>query len=150
MSKPPAARRLRAGSVEEVLALLKEQGSRTTSARRVLLEVLFETDHHLNAEELAAAVQARVPDVHISTVYRNLDDLERLGVVTHTHVGHGPSTYQLAGHGHGHFLCKDCGVTLEAPDELFAGLARTVRSRLGFRIDPHHFAMLGTCRDCAG
>jgi Fe2+ or Zn2+ uptake regulation protein len=135
--------------VEEVLDLVRGQGGRATAARRVLLDVLFETDGHMNAEELGTAVQQRIPDVHISTVYRNLDDLERMGVVTHSHVGHGPSTYQLAGHAHGHFLCKDCGATLEAPDELFAGLARTVRTRLGFTIDPHHFAMLGTCRACS-
>jgi Fur family ferric uptake transcriptional regulator len=150
VSKPPATRPSPAGSVEEVLALVKEQGGRATSARRVLLEVLFETDGHLTAEQLGSAVQERIPDVHISTVYRNLDDLERMGVVSHSHVGHGPSTFQLAGHAHGHFLCKECGSTLEAPDELFAGLSRTVQSRLGFRIDPHHFAMLGTCRACGG
>ena len=37
---------------------------------------------------------------------------------------------------------------IEAPDVLFAGLAKTVKAQFGFVIDPHHFAMLGRCADC--
>ncbi len=136
------------GSVDDVLALLRAHGGRVTSSRRVLLEILFESGDHLSAEELAEAVQARAPDVHRSTIYRNLDDLQRLGVVAHTHLGHGPSTYQLASLAHAHLLCEQCGTTIEAPDELFAGLAREAKERLGFTIDPHHFAILGRCSRC--
>ena len=113
-----------------------------------LLEVLFEADGHLSAEELAVAVQARTPEVHMSTIYRNLEDLQRLGVVVHSHLGHGPATYQLASLAHAHFICEVCGVTIEAPDQLFQGLSKTVKSKLGFSIDPHHFAILGRCAAC--
>jgi Fe2+ or Zn2+ uptake regulation protein len=37
---------------------------------------------------------------------------------------------------------------LEAADELFAGLSATARDRFGFEINPHHFAVLGRCREC--
>jgi Fe2+ or Zn2+ uptake regulation protein len=110
--------------------------------------VLFEAEGHLSADELAGAVQERDPDVHISTIYRNLEELQRLGVVVHSHLGHGPATYQLASLAHAHFICETCGATLEAPDELWSGLANTVKARLGFTIDPHHFAMLGRCAGC--
>lgn len=136
-------------TVEEVLDLVRSRGGRATPSRRILLEVLFESDEHLSAEALAAAVQERVPDVHLSTIYRNLEDLSELGVVTHTHLGHGPSTYQLASLAHAHFICEVCGAMIEAPDELFAGLARAARTRLGFTIDPHHFAMVGRCSACS-
>jgi Fur family transcriptional regulator, ferric uptake regulator len=135
--------------VDEVLALVRARGGRATPPRRTLLEVLFETDGHLSAEELAAAVQAKAPEVHMSTIYRNLEDLQRLGVVVHSHLGHGPATYQLAALAHGHFICEVCGATIEAPDQLFQGLSRTVKSKLGFSIDPHHFAILGRCASCA-
>ncbi len=135
-------------SVEAVLAHLRSQGGRVTSSRRILLEVLFEADGHLSAEALTEAVQKRAPDVHISTVYRNLEDLEHLGVISHSHLGHGPSSYLLASHAHAHFICADCGTMIEAPDELFRGLARAARTRLGFAIDPKHFAILGQCAGC--
>jgi Fe2+ or Zn2+ uptake regulation protein len=135
-------------SVDSVLEALRARGGRVTSSRRILLQVLFDADGHMSAEALAEAVQERAPDVHLSTIYRNLEDLEELGVISHSHLGHGPSSYLLASHAHAHFICARCGTTIEAPDELFRGLARTARSTLGFTIDPHHFAILGTCARC--
>jgi Fe2+ or Zn2+ uptake regulation protein len=152
MTRPLAPREPRPvelASVDDVLALVRARGGRATSSRRILLEVLFEASGHLSAEDLTAAVQARAPDVHISTIYRNLEDLERLGVVVHTHLGHGAATYQLASLAHGHFVCEECGAMIEAPDVLFRGLARTAKLKLGFTIDPYHFAILGRCATCS-
>jgi Fur family ferric uptake transcriptional regulator len=138
-----------ASSVEEVLALLRARGGRVTSSRRILLEVLFEATGHLSVEDLAVAVQSRTPDVHVSTIYRNIEDLERLGVVTHSHLGHGPVAYQLASMAHAHFVCESCGVRIEAPDTMFGSLARSAKADLGFTIDPHHFAIQGRCANCS-
>lgn len=135
-------------SVDEVLDMVRARGGRATWPRRVLLEVLFAAQGHMSAEELGEAVQSRIPDMHVSTLYRNLDELERLGVVSHTHLGHGPSTYQLAAAAHGHFVCASCGTTFEAPDELFDELASRVHTDMDFDIDPHHFAILGRCGAC--
>jgi len=136
------------GTVEDVLSLVREHGGRVTSSRRLLLTALFEARGHRTAEELADAVQVLAPEVHISTIYRNLDELERLGVIVHAHLGHGPATYHLAAGAHGHFVCEDCGAMVEAPDDMFRSLSRAARTRFGFDIDPHHFAVLGRCRAC--
>ncbi len=136
-------------SVDTVITYLRSRGSRVTSPRRILLEVLFAADGHMSAEELAEAVQSRAPDVHLTTIYRNLEELEQLGVISHSHLGHGPSSYLLASHAHAHFICADCGAMIEAPETMFRGLARTAKSQLGFTIDPKHFAILGQCADCA-
>ncbi|MGH9092265.1 MAG: Fur family transcriptional regulator, partial [Acidimicrobiales bacterium] len=134
--------------MDEVLALVRERGGRVTSSRRLLLGALFATPGHRTAEDLAAEVQARSPDVHLSTIYRNLEELERLGVIVHTHVGHGAATYHLAPATHGHFVCEGCGRMIEVPGTAFAELARTAADRYGFTIHPHHVAVLGRCRDC--
>ncbi len=139
----------RPSSVEEALALVRARGGRLTTSRRLLLAALFEGGEHRTAEELAASVQVVAPDVHLSTIYRNLDELERLGVVVHAHLGHGPATYHLASETHGHLVCESCGATIEAPGELFAPLARAAKERYGFAIDARHFAVLGTCAACA-
>lgn len=135
--------------VDEVLATLRASGGRVTTARRQLLQALFDSGGHRTAEDLAAEVQARSPDVHISTIYRNLDEFERLGIVVHTHLGHGPATYHVSSSAHGHLVCADCGTAIEAPPELFRDLSENAEQRFGFRIDPRHFAVLGRCRDCA-
>lgn len=135
--------------VEEVLALVRARGGRVTTARRQLLDALFDASGHCTAEDLAATVQARAPDVHMSTIYRNLDELERIGVIVHTHLGHGPATYHLASAPHGHLVCEKCGATVEAPEDVFSALAGSAKSRFGFVIDPRHFAVLGRCAACA-
>lgn len=150
MSKPAAS--VVSGdttTVEGVLELVRQQGGRVTASRRLLLEALFESSGHRSAEELAADVQGVAPDVHLSTIYRNLEELERLGVIVHSHHGHGPATYHLASAAHGHFVCEVCGRMIEVPEQLFAGLARSAAADYGFTIDPHHFAVLGRCGDCA-
>jgi Fur family transcriptional regulator, ferric uptake regulator len=148
-SASPAAKPREATTLEDVLGLVRRHGGRVTSSRRFLLQALFESPGHRSAEDLAAAVQKVAPDVHISTIYRNLEELERLGVVVHSHFGHGPTTYHLATAVHGHFVCEVCGKLIEVPEPVFNGLAKSARSQFDFTIDPHHFAVLGRCSSCS-
>ena len=134
--------------IDEVLALLRAQGGRITSARRLLLVALFASREHRTAEELAAEVQEQAPDVHLSTIYRNLDELERLGVIDRTPLGRGPAAYHLASASHGHFVCDGCGAMTEVPEGIFRELAGAASRQYGFRIDPHRFAVAGLCADC--
>jgi Fur family transcriptional regulator, ferric uptake regulator len=143
-----AARDAGRGAVEDVLALLRRHGGRATPARRLLLNALFASAGHRSAEELAAQVQTLAPDVHLSTVYRNLEELERLGVIDSTRLGGGPATYHLASAAHGHLVCEQCGSMTEVPGEVFAGLVRVARDGYGFAINPHRFAVTGRCANC--
>jgi Fur family transcriptional regulator, ferric uptake regulator len=135
-------------TVDDVLALVREQGGRVTSSRRLLLHALFDAPRHWTAEELTEVVQAQAPDISLSTVYRNLEEFEQMGVIVHAHLGHGPATYHLAAGAHSHFVCEKCNATFEAPDELFQNLSKSAKARFGFEIEPHHFAILGRCRNC--
>ena len=135
-------------AVEDVLALVRESGGRVTNSRRLLLEAIFADPGHHSAADLAVLVQARAPDVHLSPIYRTLEELERLGVVVHSHLGHGPATYHLAASAHCHFVCEHCGNAFKAPDELFVSLADRAKKEFGFTIDTHHFSIFGRCRNC--
>lgn len=139
--------------VELVLAELRRRGGRVTTARRLVLRALFERPGHRTApelaEDLAREVQAYGLDVHMSTIYRFLDELEELGVVSHSHLGHGPAVYDVSPVGHFHLVCERCGAVTESPDALLATLARSLKARYGFSIDAHHFAMAGRCKECS-
>lgn len=135
--------------LEDLVARVRAAGGRMTPCRRAVLAALLEGAHQ-GAEELTEAVQARVPDTSPSTVYRNLDELERLGLVIHSHLGHGPATYQLASGAHGHLVCEGCGAAFEADEAFFAPLATEAARRHGFEIRPYHFAVLGYCAGCRG
>lgn len=133
---------------EDAVERLRADGRRVTVPRRLLLRCLYQDASHRTAEDLAAQVHALAPDVHISTIYRNLDELERLGVVVHSHLGHGPAIYHLAAQAHGHLVCDACGTFIEAPAELFRAMTTSARARYGFQVDPRHFAVLGRCASC--
>jgi len=134
--------------VDEVMALVRSHGGRATPARRLLLTALFGSAEHRSAEDLAAQVHAQAPDVHLSTIYRNLEELERLGVIDSTRLGSGPATYHLASAAHGHLVCEQCGTMTEVPDDIFAGLVRVAADDYGFAINPHRFAVTGRCAGC--
>lgn len=137
-------------AAEEILAVLRGHGGRATPARRLLITVLLANPGHQTAEDIGAAVRARAPDVALTTIYRNLEELERLGLVDRTRTDHGPATYHLTVAPHGHLVCERCGAMTEVPGDLFAGLAATIRARYGFTIQPRRFAALGLCAACAG
>ena len=141
---PPAE----SATVEDVLVGMRERGGRATLARRLLLAALFRDRKHQSAEELAKEVQAQAPQVNISTIYRNLDELVRLGVVDRSHLGVGPAAYHLASATHGHLICEHCGAMTEVPGELFRDVAETLATRYRFAVNPHRFAVIGRCADC--
>ena len=134
---------------EPILGLLRARGGRVTTCRRAILETFLGSGGHVTAEALTARVQASQPDVHESTVYRFLDELERLGVVDHVHLGHGPAVYHLASDTHHHLVCDGCGTVVEVPENLFADLRSRLRDDYAFSLQPRHFAVTGRCKDCA-
>ena len=133
---------------EPILTMLRARGGRVTTSRRAILETFLGVGGHVTAESLTLRVQTTQPDVHESTVYRFLDELERLGVVDHVHLGHGPAVYHLASDAHHHLVCDRCGTVVEVPEELFAELRGRLQSEFGFTLQPRHFAVTGRCPAC--
>ena len=104
---------------------------------------------HATPEEIATAVQRTASGVNISTVYRNLELLEELGLLQHTHLGHGAPTYSLASdHEHVHLVCRDCGGIDEAPPEVAAPIVEALAATRGFQVDVGHLAVFGRCGAC--
>lgn len=129
--------------------MLRAGGGRVTPCRRAVLEILFRaSDGGVTAEDLAGQVRSRLPEVNMSTIYRNLEELQRLGILVHAHLGHGPAFYRLAARARAHFVCEGCGAMIEVPIGMFSALAQGAESEFGFSIDPVHFAVSGRCRHC--
>lgn len=133
--------------LDEALAVLREHGMRVSTARRLLLEALFEADGPLAAEELAAASSQSDP----ASVYRNLERFEAIGLVRHVHLGHGPGLYALTGSlAATYVVCDRCGARREAGDTDLAEIRRLVRDRFGYEAAFLHFPIMGLCPACAG
>jgi Fur family ferric uptake transcriptional regulator len=140
----------RALSAEEILAAIRGAGGRVTATKRALVAQLVAAPGHLTAEELTTGVQRSAPATSPSTVYRNLEELEALGIVVHAHLGRHAAVYHLAGVAHGHLLCANCGATIEVPASAFESLVRAARRQYGFEVDRHHLALSGRCANCSG
>ncbi|WP_067174570.1 Fur family transcriptional regulator [Microtetraspora niveoalba] len=127
---------------------LRARGYRVTPQRQLVLEAVTSLGH-ATPEDICSRVQETARGVNISTVYRTLELLEELGMVTHTHLGHGPPTYHLASEAdHVHLVCRGCGEVTEVRPELVEGLVRRLEDELGFATDVRHLTVFGRCRDC--
>ena len=135
---------------EEGAALaLRRLGLRITPQRLLILQALEGRDAHLTAEDIFSQVRARYPNVHISTVYRTLEMLQDLGMVTETDLGEGKRQYHWAERGqHHHLVCSRCGQILELDPAHLRPLEKAIKDHYGFRPSLHHFAIFGLCSRC--
>jgi len=128
---------------------LRQRGYRLTPQRQLVLEAV-DTLEHATPDAILVEVRKTASGVNISTVYRTLELLEDLGVVSHTHLGHGAPTYHPASHAdHLHLVCRRCGGVEEADLRHAGGLARGVAGEHGFVTDLGHLSLHGVCGRCA-
>ncbi len=132
---------------------LTEAGFRRGGARAAVIALLDAQPCALSAYELEAQLRDRGRTVARASVYRILDELERLGLVTKLEVGQGIARYEPVrpdGDHHHHMVCVRCGEVIPfADDELEATLDR-VAQRVTFEVDEHEIVLHGSCADCSG
>jgi Fur family ferric uptake transcriptional regulator len=133
---------------ENWASTLRERGYRLTPARQLVLEAVTALRHG-TPDDILAKVRRTASGVNISTVYRTLELLEGLGLVTHAHLGHGAPTYHAAtDEEHLHLVCRDCGTVTETEVAIAEGLVRRLADEHGFDTDVQHFAIYGRCQEC--
>jgi Fur family ferric uptake transcriptional regulator len=128
---------------------LRDRGYRMTPQRQLVLEAVAKLGH-ATPEAIATEVRQTAAAVNISTVYRTLDLLEELGLVSHAHLTHGAPTYHVTGRDrHIHLVCGGCGTISELSPDRLAGLVDALRDELGFTVNVDHVALAGRCADCS-
>ncbi len=133
---------------ESLKNTLHQRGLRMTPQRQLVLDAVRDLGH-ATPEQICAQVQRAAPAVNITTIYRTLDLLEKLGLVRHTHLGHGAPSYSEQEHQHVHLVCHECGTVIETPSDLMNDLAERLSGTSGFELDVTHVALSGRCADCA-
>ncbi|MEX5710046.1 transcriptional repressor [Parafrankia sp. FMc6] len=140
------------GPVSAGIAVLRRHGERVTPARRAVLEVLGATTEHLSAEEVLGRALAISRSLHRTTIYRALETLGELGLVTHVHTDHGPAFYHLSapltGTPHLHVRCRVCERIMDVPADLLDDAVRRLRETAGFLLLVDHTALAGLCSGC--
>ena len=134
----------------DIVRKLSENGYRLTPQRVMIISAIENSDGHISAEEIYAQVIAKYPQVNISTVYRTLELLKQLGLVTKTDFGEGRVRYHPAGKGHHHHLvCTGCGAVIDLDESLLSSLESTLLSEYKFSADLKHLAIFGRCARCS-
>jgi Fur family ferric uptake transcriptional regulator len=127
---------------------LRSRGLRLTAQRQLVLDAVYALGH-ATPDQVHAEVSKIAAGVNITTVYRTLELLEELGLVTHAHLSHGAPTYHGVGDDqHVHLVCRVCGHIGEVPPETLRGLADLLADQHGFEVDIGHVALFGLCRGC--
>jgi len=135
---------------KDIISKLSELGYRMTPQRVMIVSAIENSDNHISAEEIYAQVIAKYSYVNISTVYRTLEMLKRLGLVTETDLGEGRVRYHPAGKGHHHHLvCRECGTTIDLDESVLSPVKEVLRKKYGFIADLRHLAIFGRCIKCS-
>jgi Fur family transcriptional regulator, ferric uptake regulator len=136
-------------STSDWRADLRAKGYRLTPQRELVLKAVQKLDH-ATPERVLEEVRRTSEGVNISTVYRTLDLLEELGLVSHTHLGHGaPAYHAMTEPDHVHLVCRQCERVTEVGPDVAADLVASVAADEGFTTDVRHLTLFGTCRECS-
>jgi Fur family ferric uptake transcriptional regulator len=132
-----------------IIDRLSEKGYRLTPQRLMILSAIESSSDHISAEEIYAQVADKYPHVNISTVYRNLELLKRLGMVYEINLGEGRIRYHSERRGHHHHLvCQNCGSVIDIDESTLSSLKDTLLRDYNFRAELRHVAIFGLCENC--
>lgn len=136
-------------------------GYRLTIPRQAVYEVLRRTEKHLSADDVFMEVRKLYPGVGLTSIYRTLELLVKIGDVTKFDFGDGRSRYELGenakgiGHHH-HLVCTGCGRIVDYTDfikdeiELLQRTEKGLSKKFNFKIKNHLIQFYGLCEKCAG
>lgn len=135
---------------QEPINRIRERGYRVTPQRQLVLTAVRESDGHVTAGEVTQRVRSAVPAINQATVYRTLDFLCSMRLVTRTEIS-GQSVYEyVADQPHHHLVCRGCGHEEELGDHHFSSLSDHLLAEHGFQAELDHLAISGLCAGCRG
>jgi Fur family ferric uptake transcriptional regulator len=129
---------------------LRRGGHRLTAQRYLVLRVLEQAGHHLSAEEICQQIQRVYPTMSLSTVYRTMDLLVRLGLVREARLGGERRVYELAGTAgeHCHLICRECGAIGHPTPVDLQPLREQLAAQTGYAEVALDLLVTGLCPRC--
>ncbi|MFZ9693279.1 MAG: Fur family transcriptional regulator [Candidatus Nanopelagicales bacterium] len=128
---------------------LRQLGYRITPQRQVVLEAIGELKH-ATPEQILATVNKKMSGINLSTIYRTLEVLEKVGLVSHSHLGHGAPTYHsVEEETHIHLVCANCERVQSISADIMEYTVRALRADRAFEVDVSHVTFHGLCDKCS-
>lgn len=134
---------------ERTVSVLKESGQRLTPQRLLILSALRHASGHVTAAEILAQVRESYPYIDISTIYRTLNILMQMRMISGTDLGAGEYRYEWIDQiRHHHLICQSCDRTILLDDKYLEDLGTEIMDDYSFRSAIDHMAIFGLCHDC--
>lgn len=151
MTRAPEPQEVSVAGLDEALEVLRGAGHRVTAPARLVLEALFAVDGPVSAEYVAGGLGGERDTLDTVSVYRNLERLQEVGLVTHVHIGHGPGLYALVrGRPREYLVCDRCDRVTTLDPEQLDGVRAEIARAFGYEPRFSHFPIHGLCPACAG
>jgi len=138
---------------------LAGSGFRMTVPRMAVMDAIQGLSGHPSAEDIYMKVHAEYPAVGLTTVYRTLDILERMGIVSKFDFGDGRARYERSeksagGSHHYHMICTHCGRVIDYGDAAEAervfldNVRKRISKKYGFKMTGYIMQFYGLCEGC--
>lgn len=141
--------------LQDLRAKLAENHYKMTPQRKEILQIFIEkgANHHISAEEAYEILKGKDFDFGLATVYRNLELLSSLGILSKISFDDGRARYELKStdpneHQHHHLICLKCKKIIEFEEDLLEDLEADITAKSGFQIVNHEVKFFGYCSDC--
>jgi Fe2+ or Zn2+ uptake regulation protein len=139
---------LKTQRLEDYRKLCRERGLTLTAQRRAILEAVLDLDDHPQADEVYAALARRRLRVSRATVFRTLEGLARLGIISRAcHTG-SSVRYDGRTDQHHHLICTACDRVIDLSDKHLDSVPVPDTRRFGFVVSDLQVQLRGTCREC--
>ncbi len=125
-----------------------EKITRNSKQKTAILDVLSKTDTHPTADWVYQKVSRKIPNISLGTVYRNLANLAKDGVISRMEIGDGTDHFDYTVQPHNHFYCKQCGGLYDVELSYDESLDKMAESTGCGRIEDHNLLFRGTCKQC--
>ena len=136
---------------ETTLARLSDAGFRNSAGRRAVVEALGREHCAVSARDIEERLRKDGRDVGRATIYRSLEQLDELHLVSRVDVGDGTARFEPrlpGGEHHHHLICDNCGVVTPFEDEDLERAVQRLSRHVDFRVDEHDIVLHGACGRC--
>jgi len=140
--------------VEDIHKRLKEfllaEGLKSTPERFAVLDEIYTTDFHFEAEDILLRMIKKNHKVSRATIYRTLDILEKCGLIRKAKLGETTAYYEhtYGRHHHEHMKCTSCGKIIEFESDDIERMQDVVCNQHNFKMTYHILHIFGVCEDC--
>jgi len=116
---------------------------RYSRQRDTIRKIIYSTNSHPTADQVFIKAKKIIPNISLGTVYRNLKQLEKAGILQTIYDGN-IIRYDWKTEPHNHLKCKICGDLIDV-DMADLIIQPDFEKKYKFEVDDVEMTIIGTC-----